>query len=844
MEVTSNLVLVRVVVRDAQGHPVANLTKEDFNLFDRGQLQSISEFTAETPSQPSSPATVSTSGQPANMASPWSSLPQRFFAVYFDDLNMSAGDIMRARAAAEHYIATNLKLNDSVALYTSGNSLSDFTGDPAKIHDALDKVHFNPLAVKDHNCPELSDFQAKQITEFDDEKIDAWVVAIDQARNDPACSAAPLRQPGEPQRYIARLARQVIELAGTRSRANLQELQKVVDYVSQMPGQRTVVLISPGYLSRDEQPDLDQIIDHALRAEVVIHSLDPRGLTTGSREQEVSSAYMPINADALSGIHRQEQDRESAARDVLQEVAQGTGGEFVHNTNDLEAGFTSVATVPAYYLGFAPTEMKPDGKFHILKVKLAKDRRGFTVQARRGYFAPGSPREAENGTERAGAADTAAQVKEQIREAIFARSDLPQLPLKLDVKVFSTTTEDRELVVKGRLDPKSLAQDSNRNKVTFVFAIFDQRGDLIKLQQGEGQVEAAGAKMESTFQLKPGVYRVRAVVTETDDHQLAALSREVNVTAECCSSGKMTGAQPASASSPVSRSPGASGPANVETSYLDYPLRKLRAAIPILGGMKPDDGQEELPRILSRVGEVAHASLTTIPNLTSQEDVYSFVTSRDSAPVNSVIGLRDSPALLQLEAQLRETRSIEFNYLLLFDHHADGTTDIRELRTDLKNRPVNQSALHGFGFAYQWLLFTTANQSELRFRYLGKQTMDGHQTYVLGFVQVPDQVKVPAKYRWANQEASFFFQGIAWIDQSSFQVVRLRTDLLSPVPNLNLEFLTTELHFSSVRIHGFNAELWLPSEVLIRTVRSDTIFQELHDYTRYRFFHAESKMLP
>jgi hypothetical protein len=236
--------------------------------------------------------------------------------------------------------------------------------------------------------------------------------------------------------------------------------------------------------------------------------------------------------------------------------------------------------------------------------------------------------------------------------------------------------------------------------------------------------------------------------------------------------------------------------------------------------------------------------LDAVPNLTSQEDVYSFVAPRDSAPVNSVLGLRESPALLNLEAQLRETRSIEFNYLLLFDHHADGATTIRELRTDLKNRPVSQVALHGFGFAYQWLLLTSANQSELRFRYFGKETMNGHQTYVLGFVQVPSQVKVPAKYQWANQEAPFFFQGIAWIDQSSFQVVRLRTDLLSPVPSLNLEFVTTELHFGAVHIHGLNSELWLPSEVLIRTVRSDTIFQELHDYARYRFFHAESKLVP
>ncbi len=839
LKVTSNLVVVRVVVRDAQDHPIANLTKEDFKLFDRGKLQSISQFAADASPASSRPSPGTPSGEATNTVSPWSSLPQRFFALYFDDLNMTAGDLVNARNAAERYLATNLGPNDRVALYTSGNSLSDFTGDPKQIHDALDKLHFNTLAVQDHKCPEISDYQAQQIIEFDDERIDAWVVAIDQAKHDQRCSQVP-GGPGEPQRYIAVLARQVLELAGTRSRANLQELQKVVDYVAQMPGQRTIVLISPGYLSRSEQPDLDRLIDHALRAEVVIHSLDPRGLANLTREQDVTHSYMPVAANVVTAVHEQDEERESAARDVLQEVAQGTGGDFVRNSNDLEAGFKSLAAVPAYYLGFAPTDIKPDGKFHDLKVQLAQGHRGFRVEARRGYFVPGGRGESEKGMEQAAATDTDAQVKEQLREAVFAKPDLPQLPLSLDVKVFSTPTEDREVVLTGHLDTKSLG----RNKVTFVSAVFDNRGNLLKLQRGDGQLEAAGAKMDSTFQLKPGTYRVREVVTEGENHHLAALSREVNVAAECCASRELANVPPLSTAPPVLPRPSAPVPTNVETSYLDYPLRKLRAAVPALGDLKPDDSQQELPRILSRVGEVTQTSLDAVPNLTSQEDVYSFVAPRDSAPVNSVLGLRESPALLNLEAQLRETRSIEFNYLLLFDHHADGATTIRELRTDLKNRPVSQVALHGFGFAYQWLLLTSANQSELRFRYFGKETMNGHQTYVLGFVQVPSQVKVPAKYQWANQEAPFFFQGIAWIDQSSFQVVRLRTDLLSPVPSLNLEFVTTELHFGAVHIHGLNSELWLPSEVLIRTVRSDTIFQELHDYARYRFFHAESKLVP
>jgi hypothetical protein len=283
-------------------------------------------------------------------------------------------------------------------------------------------------------------------------------------------------------------------------------------------------------------------------------------------------------------------------------------------------------------------------------------------------------------------------------------------------------------------------------------------------------------------------------------------------------------------------------------SYIDYPLHKLSAVVPTLKGMKADSNQDPLAEILSKLGEATIKSLSAAPNLSSREDVYTIVLSRDPGPMNSILEMREMPTLMDLETQLLQSRSIEFNYLLLFDHHADGATSIEELRTDLKNRTVGSSmngvAPHGFGFAYQWLLFSPANQSEFRFRYLGQQKLDGHKTFVLGFVQIPSRVKVPGTFNWAAKQAPFFFQGIVWIDQSTFDVVRLRTDLLAPVPSVNLQELTTELHFRSVRIHGFGANLWLPSEVLIRTGQTDSIVEELHQYSAYRFFHAEIRLIP
>ncbi len=856
LKVSSNLVMVRVVVRDAQNKAVENLKQEDFKLFDRGKQQSITQFAAETTAvQPSVPVLTSTPG--ASL----SSIPQRFEALYFDDLNMSDADLVRAREAADRYLATNLQPTDRVALFTSGNSLTDFTGDLKQIHDALLKLHSSPVAQRPHDCPELSDYQAEQIIEFDDENTDAWQVAKDQALNDQRCSQVPTGL-GEPQRYIAVLARKVLEQSQMQARANLEELDKVVNYVSRMPGQRAVVLVSPGYLSRSEESQLEQTIDRALRAQVVISSLDPRGLADPLNETDVSRTYMPVFLTA--NLHRLRSDRESAARDVLQEVAQGTGGEFLHNINDLQAGFRVLTGPSGYYLGFAPKDLKPDGKFHDLKVELAEKPKGWSVQARRGYFAPRGDAEAETLAKAGEAADPEAQAKEQLREAVFAKTELQQLPVTMDVKVYSTKTDDRELALSAHLDTRSLhfrkEGQRNVNSVTFVFAVFDQKDNLLQVQKGQApldpvdaqleQVRNAGLKMDSKFVLKPGSYHIREVVTDSEEHWVTALSRNIDVSTECCAPREPATNQPIlprPAATPPTPAGNPPARANAPT-YVDYPLPKLRTAVPALNGMKPGTSQDELASILARAGEATLNSLSRVPNLSSLEDVYSAVMSRAAGPANSVLGMEESPALLDLETQLQQMRSVEFNYLLLFDHHPDGATAITELRTDFKNRqissPVDGVAPRGFGFAYQWLLLSPANQSELRFRYLGQQSMDDHKTFVLGFVQIPNQVKLPGKFKWAGKEEEFFFQGIAWIDQSSFNVVRLQTDLLSPVPSVNLVQMTTDLRFRPVRIKGYDADFWLPSQVLIRTEQGESVLNELHQYSRYKFFHAESRLLP
>jgi VWFA-related protein len=71
----------------------------------------------------------------------------------------------------------------------------------------------------------------------------------------------------------------------------------------------------------------------------------------------------------------------------MSELANGTGGTFFHNSNDLEGGFKSLAQAPeyVYLLEMSVDHVKSDGAFHRLKVKVARD--NVKVQSRLAYVA-------------------------------------------------------------------------------------------------------------------------------------------------------------------------------------------------------------------------------------------------------------------------------------------------------------------------------------------------------------------------------------------------------------------------------------------------------------------------
>jgi VWFA-related protein len=383
IKVSVNLVPVSVVTRDASGHAVGTLIKDDFRLFDERKPQVISRFSVEKGedlafSQPPVHSKIQADQDQAdqNQVEP-NQGEQNNVALLFDDLHAVAADLASVKEAAGRRLG-ELHQQDRVGVFTtSGDVALDFTTSREKLRVVLQglKAHSTP----GWNCPAMNYFEADQIVNHGN--ADASDVAVQDALS---CGYAGTGQMKRTAALAERLAMsRALEVAVSgrvESDRALGVLHDVIARTAAMTGRRTIVLVSPGFLtaSPDAQDRAMAIIDLAIKAGVVINTLDLSGVPgTGV------DLTNPGNSLAHEDLDRQDA---TARNELMADLAYGTGGTFFHNSNDMNEGFRRIADMPEfiYVLGFSPQKL--DGKFHKLKVALNR-REKLTVQARPGYYA-------------------------------------------------------------------------------------------------------------------------------------------------------------------------------------------------------------------------------------------------------------------------------------------------------------------------------------------------------------------------------------------------------------------------------------------------------------------------
>lgn len=202
------------------------------------------------------------------------------------------------------------------------------------------------------------------------------------------------------------------------------------------------------------------------------------------------------------------------------EFGGGDRRRFLHGNNDLTAGFRKLGKAPefTYRLSFRPEDVAPDGSYHKLKVTA----KGYTVEARPGYFAA-------NGAE---------SLQAKIDREILAEDTLAEFPVGLAVE----QGKDAVTVIVSVDISKlrfSLQGDRQVQKIAFTTALFDAQGKMAAAKEGTmdlslteatfKRLAATGVNARITLAVPAGVYKLRQVSEEGLDGKVACSSHSIEV---------------------------------------------------------------------------------------------------------------------------------------------------------------------------------------------------------------------------------------------------------------------------------------------------------------------------
>jgi VWFA-related protein len=371
IHVSTHLVQIGIIVRDKNG-AVADLTKDDFAVFDRGKPQTIRVFTAE--SAESAPRPVPPQPLPPDT---FSDLPQvnapdvrSVTIVLLDNLNTLSGnghetlesgpmwmeDLALANAKA-HLIefVKNLDPKDRVAIYGLSESLHvlcDFTNDRERLLTILKNYDTTPKTNRE--AVEPGAYHTPVPGKEFNNNMDAQALEFAAATN---------------------------ERRGTETMA---ALESITSHVANIPGRKNLVWLTANLPFSGAA--LARIL---VPAQIAAYPVDARGLLP--RAVPDSANDVVASGSELSSVlgldHNPAQTDQPIGADTMEKIAEETGGRAFLNANDITSAIRKAVEDSAvtYTLGFYIDSDSLDGKFHELKVQVRRS--GLNLRYPKGYFA-------------------------------------------------------------------------------------------------------------------------------------------------------------------------------------------------------------------------------------------------------------------------------------------------------------------------------------------------------------------------------------------------------------------------------------------------------------------------
>ncbi|HKR12972.1 MAG TPA: VWA domain-containing protein [Pyrinomonadaceae bacterium] len=398
VKVKSNLVNIDVQVKDKKGKYIPDLKAEDFVVFENGVQQKIEFFDAPLAgtNRPSTGAAAAGPG-PAAPSEP-AAAPRNYVTLVLDSQTTDITNLKQVREGMIKYAREQLTDSDVVALLSVTNGLQllqPFTNDKAKLIEALENLGSGSTS---------KNFEQRDLAQ----NIDSLRGELSQANTAPTTEITSRAGGSQAARQMimrTMLAQFIMlrtALSVQQSRPILAALAAIAEGLRPIPGKKTVVLFSQGFVTPavlDWQ--VQSTIDIANRANVAIYIIDSAGLRASAPNTTALGGVSALSG--ISAAQPQEQRiravggetvfdtarQEGLSReyDILYRISGDTGGRFLKGNNDIGQGLERInqEIQARYTIAYRSTNQNFDSSFR--KVKIEVRRPDAQIISRSGYYA-------------------------------------------------------------------------------------------------------------------------------------------------------------------------------------------------------------------------------------------------------------------------------------------------------------------------------------------------------------------------------------------------------------------------------------------------------------------------
>ena len=527
-------VTVDVVVTE-EGVPVRGLSREDIQVYEDGQLQTVVSFEAvhvpESPSRTPKPRPrIATNHDQEDTRG-------RTFVVFFDDSHLTAETARRAKGAVAEFLTRGVREGDRVTLVASSGAAWWSTRMEAGREELIELLQrLDGLYTADNSRERMTAYEAMRIFIRRDSDMafrvqrrfeDFGVVLPSNNEPSQARNFATSIDP-----YLMQKAGDVYRQSHARHNITLDALERALESLNAAEGRKSLILVSEGFIyDPNLVREFRRVVRATRRANTAIYFVNAKGLE-GMPALMTSQFGPPVNQKDIGFIFSEDFEVTQGADGLATE----SGGFVIQNTNDLAGAFERIAQENSsyYLLGYNPTNLARDGEFREITVKVP-GRKGIEVRARKGYYAPSEQDvDAEPGVDQA------------FQEALDSPFEMAEIPLRMthavggevgigiakvtvttEVDVGAVELEERDGRYVGGVEFVLVAAQ----RETGEYSRYDQKVEMKLLPETREKMLKDGLTVRRDFDLGPGHYKAKIAVRDMRSAAVGTVEHEFEVPA-------------------------------------------------------------------------------------------------------------------------------------------------------------------------------------------------------------------------------------------------------------------------------------------------------------------------